>query len=222
MSQMPPSLRSRTAVSRTRVSWLAITALVLAVIPCCPFVSLLGGMLGMVAVRHIGLSGGRLSGRKVAIAAATIGVGVTFVSSVVFNSLQQYADRTTRATIITQVEATVRDAADGRTGTALGRWQTDLGASRALTEDSIERFGRFTRDRYGELQRFTITSMVTSHNIFSPQIEVAGIFVFESRELTGSATFQLESGSSAFWPNFWLRKLVIDDPRLGALQLPEP
>lgn len=81
-------------VEPQRVSMLAVTSFVLSLICCIPGVSLIGAILGGLAIVRISQAGGRLSGRGLAIAGLVLGllftmlwVGLTVGAGRAFNEL---------------------------------------------------------------------------------------------------------------------------------------
>ncbi len=204
-------------MERPRVCMQATVALALSLVACCPFVSLLGGIMGVIAYRRIVLSQGRLGGRRIALAATFIGAGLGLIGGVAGSWFASAVDRSMREAITADIPAFVRDAQQGDAPAALRLW--DARATR-LESNAVERFGRDTAERYGALLEFRITSAITGGSFLAPTREVAGTFVFESRELPGSAAFSILPSTTLAWPVLRLRSLVIDDPERGRLRLP--
>jgi hypothetical protein len=204
---------------RVRVSAMASVGLVLSLVACCPFFSVFGGVLGLMAYRRIALSDGRLGGRRIALTAIFLGAGLGLLSGVGWTWLARSVDRSLRESVTVCVPAFVRESQQGNAPAALGVWDA---RAAPLDARSIARFGGETAARYGPMQAFRITSSVGGGSFLTPTLEVAGTFVFASVELPGSAVFSIVPSSSMGWPDLRLRSLTIDDPQRGRLQVPEP
>lgn len=203
---------------KARVSGMAVTALALAVIPCCPMVSALGALLGILALRRIQASGGTQSGAGIAKAAVAIGIGIAILSAVMYGSFMNLVNGTNQDIMVHLVEDAIRQSAERDFAGAEKLWTDD--ARNAMTADQVHDFGTQTHERYGLLKRFTVTSSELTGSIFEREFVVAGIFVFESRDLTGSAQFRVSANGSTLWPEFKLESLAIADPEGGELRLP--
>jgi hypothetical protein len=123
-----------------------------------------------------------------------------------------------RESIAASVPAFINHAAQGDASVAMRQWDNRVAP---ISLAAIEGFGRSINLRHGNLLEFRITSMVTGGAFTSPTLEVAGTYVFAGRELPGSAVFSAMSPSPVRMPMLRLRSLVIDDPDIGRMQLPE-
>lgn len=201
-----------------RTSPLAVVSLVLALMPCCPLVNVVGIVLGLAALRRIDLAGGRVGGRRMARAAVLAGGGMTILSMFMLRDFSRTMHQSYEAAMNGQVEAFVHAAVSGDVSAANQAWSNQPGER--LQPDEIEAFGRELNSRYGPLKRFTIASSVTSGSLLTPRMDAAGIFVFENGQLTGSARFNLVAGTVSVKPTFRIRSLRIDDAQQGDLMLP--
>jgi hypothetical protein len=200
-----------------KFSKMAVFALVCAVIPCCPMVSLLGGVLGMFAFQRIRKSGGRLRGRRTAITAAMTGFVLSLASSIALNGLADYVEGINEQ--IMQERLLAAMTAAGNRDVAAARKQFAGDAQALLTDQSVEEVGKAAHDRYGKLQRFSMTS-TTERGIFDRRMDVAGVFVFDRAQKLGSASFEIRATATQYWPDIRLVHFVIEDKDQGDLQLP--
>jgi hypothetical protein len=206
-----------------RHSRLAIFALVLALVPCCPMVSLLGGTLGLIAWRQIRRSSGRLRGETTAKAAAFTGMAVGLLTLIAFTWIQTALLRNLDAAIVRQTETFIHASQQGDQVTARATWDHS-----ALTPTGPEMtaFGQTLHSRYGRLQRFTITSQVHK-GVLQPTLEVAGLFVFERNAggpggggLLGFIKFEIHPQLKVVDPELLITEIKIEDPDSGDLALP--
>ncbi len=201
------------------LSALAVVGLVLALVPCCPFISLLGAMLGISAWRRIRISNGKLGGRRVALAACFAGIGLSIVSTVGLSVLSRAISDSSRDTMVSSIEQTIATAIDGNMHAVPSAWAS---TSATPTSAQVSDFGKQMKERYGAFQRFKMTTSNVGGSLLRQEHEVAGIFVFERRELTGSAKFEVRAAAGESWPTFELQSILIEDHELGELRLPPP
>jgi hypothetical protein len=197
---------------------LAIAALVLALVPCCPPVSLLGAILGLVALRRIQLANGPPANRRLAIAAVLIGIGVSLFSGFLMNTAARSIDHRTTQMMVEHVEQAIREAAEGREHDALQRWSS--AAQEQITAEDLREFGTATQSRHGRLQRFSITSQSRSGTLLQQRFDVAGLFIFERRKRTGAASFEVRPSRRGLLPEIRMESLLIEDREHGNLRLP--
>jgi hypothetical protein len=203
------------------MSRLAVVALVLAVLPCPP-VMLIGGTLGLIALRRIQASHGALGGRRIALAAALTGAALTLISTALYTWFVSAVTNDFQAIMTRHTEEAVRHAAAGQSQLVVQRWSKDAAAS--IEPAEIEAFGGEAAQRYGALERFDVTSMYPrkSRTWLGGGFDIAGIFRFENAERTGAASFEYQPGFGSPTPLFRILSLRIDDAEQGDLQLPTP
>lgn len=221
MNQPPPIPAPAPIVPKRAhppTSRLAVAAVILAVIPCCPLISLVGAALGVMALRRIQASKGAMGGGRLAVWAVCIGSAMSLLTTVVFSSLQSFVQDMNRQIMVEQVTTTIHAAMQGDIARVRTQWLTS--DQKSMNDESVLVFGQTLLDRYGPLIRFTISSETTVGALLQPQYEVAGVFVFERSELLGNAAFDVRTTTSAPWPQFRLTSLTIEDVALGSLQLP--
>lgn len=193
----------------------AVIGLVMALVACCPFVSLAGAMVGAMAYRRIVASGGQLRGRRVALAAMFAGISLGLAGGVAWLWMSNSVQTWLHESVVQGVRDSVVAAQAGDDVKALRPWQP---RSRPAQAD-LERFRTESLGRFGAFREFRITSFVRSGSALAASIDVAGTFVFESREVPGSASFELTPGTSSLWPQLQMTSLVVDDAIGGDLRL---
>ena len=199
-------------------SGLAIAALVLAVVPCCPAISLVGTVLGVAALRRIQAANGALAGRSIAKWAIGIGITLAILSTMGMTILVQHAEQTNREIISTQIAEVIDSSRVQQPDRAAKAWNN--ASANTPTTAEFQRFGQEVAQRYGRLQRFSISSMTTGGSLFRQRIEVAGVYIFQNVERTGSAIFDVQPRAGDLWPQFHLTALTIEDRDHGDLKLP--
>jgi len=212
-----PDRPAAPAGASRRLSKLAVTAVVVAAIPLCPLTGLLGALLGVLALRRIRLAGGRLGGRRTALAAIIIGVACAFVWSAVLDRVAHQQREWQEKEMVSAVTAVIEaDGAIDRNA-ALQAWSS-LDPDRPAAEE-ILRFSREAAARYGRFDRFAIISTSRRISLAQPAVEVAGVFHFADEAPLGSARFALEAVPGRFMPVFRLTRLMIEDQHRGNLIL---
>ncbi|HWB20827.1 MAG TPA: hypothetical protein VG711_11035 [Phycisphaerales bacterium] len=193
-------------------SALAVIALILALVPCCPLLPMLGSTLGAIADYRIFTSGGMLRGRRTARSAIFIGIGMTLITSTLMywmkDSLQSYL----KDALGVQTHHAV-DPNAPKQGEDSGWLESASGGPN--TED-IERFRQDLSDRYGNFQGFTISLIAPKSGFYDVNYSAAGVFDFEKGSHPGHVHFQLAPGSG-FMPEVRMTGITIEDAQQGAL-----
>ncbi|MDY7108218.1 MAG: DUF4190 domain-containing protein [Planctomycetota bacterium] len=199
------------------VSKLAVAGLIIAVIPLCPFTSLLGALLGIFALRRIRLAEGRLTGRGLALAAVVVGVSLAFVWSALLDYVAERQREAQEAMMIDTVGQLMRPPAGADPARTLQLWSgTD---PRRPSIEEIEQFRADAIDRYGVFDRFMAISVSPDGSILRPIVEMGGVFHFADASPFGSASFEAQVPPGKLVPVFRLRSLMIEDRGRGDLTL---
>jgi hypothetical protein len=201
-----------------KLSVLAVTALVIAAIPCCPLVNLLGAMLGITAMRRIQMSRGLLGGRRVAAIAIAIGLGLAVLLSVAGMTFSYREQQRLESQMVASIEGFIRAVEDGRSDKAQQFLRP--GTNKGESGDVLAAFGEQMKLRFGALDRVSIASQSNSGSLLAPTIEAACVYAFESTQRTGSAAFQLTITGKSIWPDLRLIRLRVDDPESGPVAFP--
>lgn len=201
----------------SRLSALAVVALVLALIPMCPPVNLLAVALGMLAYRRIVMAGGRLRGQGLARAAIVSGFLLCLFSLMLLGNFAASYQQRTDDDMRISIEQVIKGAADQRVSGVMANWS----ASRETRpeDDAILEFGTRMTERYGEFKHLNVISF-TKDSILTQRRQAAVIFHFANEQLNGYAELELVNQPFDFFPLFRVRSIVIEDPVLGDLTLP--
>ena len=189
-----------TASREPRMSRLAVVSFVAAVIPCCPATGMLATLLGLMALRRIAASGGALGGRRLATAAALIGMASALLSMYGWNRLMLvYAEEQDRAAR-TVIESFITAAVDGRYDDARGAWEPEY----APDDAEIAAFA----EAVAELGGFERVNLTTKHMVTLTTME--GSVSYEGRQDFALGAVRLRARSQAFTPAYRLERLRFD------------
>lgn len=117
-SSNPPSPAAEPPV-RSR---LAVVGMILAIVPCCPPISLAGAMLGMLGLSRIRRSGGRLSGEGLAIAAMIVGSVTPLIQLGLFQRMVDGWQVEESRVVTSTVDAIFRADEDGWPESVVDHW----------------------------------------------------------------------------------------------------
>jgi len=215
-----PMVRARPiGQGRPRTSALAVVSLVLSVMLCCPPLGMVGAALGMIALRSVHASQGMLRGRRAANLAIVIGLVSGIGGSIAASYLSRAIDQRTRQGISHAVEQCVTSAQREQWPASREAFLDRVVDRGALSDADLAAFGLATLERYGALREFRIVSIVRGGSLLSPQLEVAGTFAFERRDVPGSAVVALVSTPADLF-GVLLQQLRVHDAQEGVLALP--
>ncbi len=192
--------------------------MVFAVIGCCPPVSLLGGMLGVLAMQRIGASNGTLRGRKLARIAALTGIGLGAIGMFGWWRLQIHMHAQQREAIVSAVERLVSSAQSGDLAEARSQWVADR--RQAISDDELDQFGQSLRARYGSFRSFSATFITQQPGMLTMTVDVAGTFSFVSGDRPGYVELSVVPGSNPLKQAMRVRHITIEDADDGPVQLP--
>jgi hypothetical protein len=212
----PTAARAVKSPASPRAPMSSYVALVMALVPCCPFVSLAGGFLGLIVLLRLQKAGAgpNAPGRRVALAAAILGLLVAIGSAGAF-SLWQYRMHTSlRDEAANDLDQFIRAVMDEDSAKARSIW---LASPDAPPNDEFVEFGRTLQDRYGRFQRFAIDSFVFGGAPLAPTVDMSGVFTFETREVAGSARLLMRQSGGPFTIDLVLLRVFIEDSTLGDL-----
>ncbi|MGI9012775.1 MAG: DUF4190 domain-containing protein [Phycisphaerales bacterium] len=191
------------------VSQTAVASLVCALLFCIPLIpSTVAVLLGVMALRTIRASGGRLAGDGQARLGIILGVAGLFIQYVSFSIFVTNYQDSLQTRIVTAVEQTLNAPENA---IAL-HWDAD---NVALEQKDIAQFAQAAIDRYGALQRVQLTFAVTPGSTRILSVPITYYFARGSR--VGGAEFLQQFG---FTPILRLRSLEISDPERGDLRIP--
>ena len=211
----PP--RNPRNLRKPRISALAITGLVLAVIPLCPPANLLAVVLGMLALRRIRISSGRLRGAGLARAAIFAGSVLTILSLILLTRFATRQQELIDQAMVDVVKSTIQGAMGDRADSVRLSWVGPR--EKRPGEEEILAFGRTLEERYGTFERCDIVSSVMTGSFLAPRMEAAGIFYFSGGQLHGSVEVDFLIQPFQTDPTFRMRALRIEDPQAGDIEL---
>ncbi len=209
--------RPRGRVEPPRVSALAIVAAASGAVFCCPLTSFAAIALALIAIVRLRRSGGAVRGRRLAYAGLFLGVAGAVVQVVGFESFLSEYWRRLNLSMQEAVTTFIQSAQRGEMAAASREWAV---GSPAPAGEAIRRFAEESERRYGRFQRVEFVSNSPGGSVTVPTLTVALLFVFERRELTGHAVFQIAPGPGRVFAEARLLELAIDDAEVGVLSLP--
>jgi hypothetical protein len=217
----PQAKHRPTSTRRARhpASILAIVAVVLAAVPCCPFTGLIGAFLGVLALRRNRVSGGSHIARRLAVIAIVAGVGSSIVWTLWLERLRGQLLEANDEAMTQRIADTIHAAAQGDADAALDGWVDEV--AKRPTPEAIMVFGEEMSARYGAFDRVAIVSAAPGGSMFDPIWEVACIFHFADASPLGSARFETSLVPGRMTPRFELAHLEIESRERGDLVLGE-
>jgi len=208
----PPQRRADPKLSK-----LAVAALILALLPLCPPVNLLGAIMGLLAHRRILVAQGRLRGMGLARAAIVAGITLSLLASILLGRLLEAYRTQFEGEMVSTIEQVIEASIEDRPAEVSARWTA--AGSPVPSLDEIERFGGELARRYGRARRVSIVAF-TQTGILAPEVQAAVIFHFDTAELNGSVELELVMGQLQLTPSFRIRSILVADPERGDLGLP--
>ena len=201
----------QTPPARGRLSPLAVVAVVLAAVPMCVPVNLLGFIFGVVALRRIRLAAGTMRGAGAARAAMVLGVVTTLGGSWGWMTLQEWQESMTMEVAATTANGFVLAAAGHDSSKALTWWspQTDLPSL-----EDISAFGK-TLTAAGAVSHVIVNAVTPAMDgdFFRPTMSLwLTIACSNGHSWRGSARLDLLAQSGEFTPRGGLRWIEIELP----------
>jgi hypothetical protein len=197
----------KTQERRRPLSGMAIIAVVLAFLPMCVPLNLLGTTLGFLAKRRIDLSGGAIGGRGAARAAIWGGVIMTVAGWWAWSSLTQWAEDMVRQQASETASAFMADIQKGDFESAATRWSPEIETPDAT---AMKKFATAVAV-LGTVEGVGIRVMQPlSSDSITPVWSAGLIFNFSDAQLLGSARYDVLMGVTSTEEMVRLRRIVID------------
>jgi hypothetical protein len=190
---------------------MAITALVLVLIPGCPVVSLVGAFVGLAALKRIQASAGGLGGRRLAMGAIIAGWLLGIIWTVVWFQFFSALETNLRDSMQAHIQRVIEPEAD-----AASVWVSGLAAP---DDAEIAGFRTAFASRFGALSRVSITSLESARGTeraSEGDFSLAMVLFCDDGKPLAAARFDLPLGSVE--PR--LRSLRIIDKARGDLVIP--
>jgi hypothetical protein len=204
------------AMEPVKQSGLAITALVFSLILCCPLTTLLGPILGVVALATIGSNPMR-KGKGMAVVAIIIGL----IASAAWGGLIVYGVRKSieMSKAIENAPANAMNA--GYAGNFLGVRSEFYGPGATATDADIAEFFDTLKSRYGNFKSVKISNQRNSNPpMGQPSISLPHDFVFDGATVAGNIDFVIMDQVTGQWIWGKIDSITIRDPALGDLSFP--
>lgn len=202
-----------------QTSALAIIAVVLAVLPLCVPLNLLGTMLGVLASRRIKAAGGQLRGRGAARAAIWGGLIMTVIGWWVWSEVGQWTQRVIEQSAGETTTAFLQDISEGRSQAAFAHWSPNADTP---TDAHVDAFTKAVV-RLGPVKSVGIVSMqpLPDTDMWKPLWSAWLVVSIGDDKYDGSAQYELRPEAGSITPRPMLRQFTLDAPD-GQLALPVP
>ena len=196
-----------------KTSGLAITSLIFSLILCCPVTTIIGPLLGLVALVRIGRNPA-LKGRGLAFAAIITGVAFSIAQGIGMYQGYQVMVRPVSEGPATALEA-------GFAGNPSGFTAEFYGAGATASDAEVQAFIDELRQRYGEFQslRFDESGPQPQSSFGDPNVSFPYVFTFENGQASGVALRVFADEVTGQWVMKW-GSITVFDPDLGDLTYP--
>ncbi|MDG2022677.1 MAG: DUF4190 domain-containing protein [Phycisphaerales bacterium] len=171
-------------------SQLAVAAFITSLALCCPLTGMVAVFLGFLAHRRITASGGRLGGRRLALAAIAIGTASTVIWLFSWDAFGKWYLEALEERMLGTTRSMIEDAAEGDLAAA------SLGFDPASTPEQAElaEFGVAIADRFGELIDIELKDAVMLGDTLDPRMEVRLVLDFDPGGIRyGAGAFSLRA-----------------------------
>ena len=203
MTQEPSSTQPPTPppVPVSKLSSLAVLALIAACIPCPP-VSLVGCVLGLMALSRIRNAQGLLRGKQLARIAVVAGLLVSLGGMLLMERLADEIDLWRKEAITASLHGFLMEAGQGNDAEALAHW--DLAGTPIAVSD-VQAFGDSLSTRFGDLKSLQIGRMspAAGGSLMQPPVDAWLLMEFAEGSRNGSSRLIIETSG-----NFELRARI--------------
>lgn len=203
-------------VERQR-SGLAVTSLVCSLIICCPITTVLGPLLGVIALFRL-KGKPHLSGKGFAISGIVIGIFATLLWALASTYISKYAMEFVQQTreVSTETIQAGYDANYDEFRSHLSRSSDDV------TDAEIKSFIAILEDRFGKFDSAFLNMQEENQEIqqTSQEVPIPIRFIFETKDTTGFMTFEFISGTK-YGYEMKIGCIKIHDAKNGDIIFPE-
>jgi len=203
-------------VERQR-SALAVTALVCSLIICCPITTVLGPLLGAIALFRL-KGKPHLSGKGFAISGIVIGIIATLFWVLASTYIAKYAMEFVQQTREVSTE-TIQAGYDGN----YDEFRSHLSrSSDDVTDAEIKAFIAILEDRFGKFDSAFLNMQEENQEIqqASQEVPIPIRFIFETKDTTGFMTFEFIPGT-AYGYEMKIGCIKIHDAKNGDIIFPK-
>ena len=216
----PPSdtsFQTRRLAPARRLSVLSVFAIIISTLPCPPL-SLLGAVLGLIALNRIRNSGGRIYGATLARVAVIVGLLITLLGAYLTVVFQEEMEAWQQRSISTAVFSFLAEAQNGNATGAMTKWDHQ---EAPITVKEVQKFGADMESQLGRMisvQVGTVAPM-PGGSLLQPPLDAWLILDFESGQVNGNARVRIEK-SGMLKLRARLQQLVIGNDLTDDLWLP--
>jgi hypothetical protein len=185
-----PTNAAQAAEAPVPRSQLALAAFITSLALCCPLTGMVSVFLGFLAHRRIMASGGRLGGRRLALAAIAIGTASTVIWLFSWDAFGKWYLEALEDRMLITTQSMIQDAAQGDLAAA------SLGFDAASTPDQpdLAMFGLVITERFGEIIDVKLKDAAMRGNTLDPRMEVRLVLEFDPGGIRyGAAAFSLRA-----------------------------
>lgn len=203
-------------VERQR-SGLAVTSLVCSLIICCPITTVLGPLLGVIALFRL-KGKPHLSGKSFAISGIVIGIIATLFWVIASTYISKYAMEFVEQTREVSTE-TIQAGYDGN----YDEFRSHLSrSSDDVTDAEIKAFIAILEDRFGKFDSAFLNMQEENKEIqqTSQEVPIPIRFIFETKDTTGFMTFEFIPGTE-YGYEMKIGCIQIHDSKNGDIIFPE-
>jgi hypothetical protein len=206
-------------ITPPQTSAMAIIAVVLALLPLCVPLNLIGTVLGFMANRRITAAGGRLRGRGAARAALWGGLIMTVLGWWVWSEIGQWTQRAIEQSASETTTAFLQEVSDGRSHAAFARWSPN---AQPPTDAQVDALAKAVA-RLGTVKSVGIVSMqpLPVTDMWQPVWSAWLVIMIDDAKYDGSAQYELRPQAGSITPHPMIQQFTLDAPD-GKISLPEP
>jgi hypothetical protein len=199
---------------------LPITAIVLALAPGCPIVTLIGAGLGALALARLRRSGADNAratlARRLSIGAMAGGAITTIFWMSAIERFAATVDAAHHEAVSQRSVELLAAAEAGDVDAARATW---LGVATAPTAAEIRAFGAACAARYGAVQDVAVLSATRTGSALGSTFEAAVVLRFERESITGLVRYRIFVGLGSPMVDCRITGVTIDDSDRGPMEL---
>ncbi len=215
MSEQIIDLGEQKTVNQQKRSGLATASLICSLIVCCPVVTLIGVILGIVALLQ--MRGKQIAGRGFALAGIVIGIVTTVLTSLgiafLVHAAMEVLDQTPKL-----VTTAIQSGIQGDTEAFRAEFSYDAVAA---NDEEVTSFIATLTSRYGKFDEAVIDmrAMQGGQQSSEGQAEMPLQLVFETQTISSTVVIDIAKGKES-WVDVKIQCLLIHDSEKGDLAFP--
>jgi hypothetical protein len=215
MSEQIIDLGEQKTVNQQKRSGLATVSLICSLIVCCPIVTLIGVILGIVAL--VQMRGKQIAGRGLALAGIIIGIVTTVLISLgiafLVNAAMEVLDQTPKL-----VTTAIQSGIQGDMEAFRAEFTYDAAAA---NDEEVTSFIATLTSRYGKFDEAVvdIAAIQGGNESSNAQAEIPLQLVFETQTISSTVVIDIAQGEES-WIDIKIQCLLIHDSDNGDLAFP--